>query len=88
MTTTTAEARAKALEARRQLLEALATGVYRVGWAAAKLVLLVLNVVAAPVFAAGWLTRRAFIPAGRWIAAAFMIGYEAGRRPGEKQERR
>lgn len=83
MSTTSVDARARALEARRQLLEALATGLYRVGWAAAKALRLVLLLVGAPFFAAGWATRRVLIPAGRWIAAAFMIGYESGRRPGE-----
>lgn len=68
-------------ETGQQIQAALRVGITWVGWFAAKLVLLVLWCVAAPFYGAGWLTSRALVPAARWSAAAFAVGYEQGRQP-------
>jgi hypothetical protein len=47
-----------------------------------RLVPLLLTVLAAPIVAVGWLTYRTARSVGvglRWTAAAFMVGYDAGR---------
>lgn len=75
------EARERAREATRQAQHAAGTGLYWAGWAVAKLVIVLLWCVALPFVAAGFVTARYLIPAGRWCRAAFAVGYEAGRGP-------
>lgn len=62
--------------------EVAKAGLARLGWLCAKLLLLVVWLVAAPLFAAGYITSRWVIPAGKWCAAAYMTGFEAGIRRG------
>ena len=62
--------------------EVAAAGLARLGWLCAKLLLLVVWTVAAPLFAAGYITSRIIVPAGKWCAAAYMTGFEAGIRRG------
>jgi predicted tellurium resistance membrane protein TerC len=56
-------------------------GLWSVGWALAKLVALLLGVIAAVFFGTGWLAAKV-VPALRWARTAFMLGWEAGRSRG------
>lgn len=71
---------ARTKETGQQIQAALRAGITWVGWLAAKLVLLTLWCVAAPFYGAGYATSRWIIPAGKWTAAAFAVGYEQGRK--------
>lgn len=73
------EAREQAQLATRQAQHAAGTGLYWAGWLAAKLVVLLLWCVAAPLVAAGYVTARWMLPAAGWCRAAVVLGYEAGR---------
>jgi hypothetical protein len=73
------DGRDKLADTGTQIKAAVRVGVMWAGWAVAKLVLLVLWCVAAPFWAAGYITSRWIIPAGKWTGAAFMVGYEQGK---------
>jgi len=68
-------------EAGRVIGGYLRIGVWSIGWILAKLVALVLGVVAAVFFVIGWTTAKV-VPALRWLRAAFVLGWEAGRTRG------
>lgn len=56
-------------------------GLWSAGWALAKLVTLLLAVVAGLFFGLGWACARA-VPVLAWARTAFLLGWEAGRPPG------
>lgn len=56
----------------------LRIGLWSVGWILAKLVAILLGVIAAVFFAVGW-TAAKVVPALRWARTAFVLGWEAGR---------
>lgn len=56
-------------------------GLWSIGWALAKLVAVLLGVIAAVFFAIGW-TAAKVVPALRWARTAFALGWEAGRASG------
>lgn len=66
-------------ETGQQIQAALRVGLIWVGWAIAKFVLAVMWLIAAPFWAAGYATSRWILPAGKWTAAAFAVGYEQGK---------
>lgn len=76
------EARERARDAARDAQRAAGAGLYWVGWLLAKLGIFLMLAVAAPFVAAGWLGSRVAWPAARWTAAAFMVGWEAGKSGG------
>lgn len=74
------DARERASRAGRQLLAAVGTVLYRIGWAAAKLVLLVLWLIGAVFYGIGWIGGRIIWPALVWTATAVKVGWEDGRK--------
>ncbi len=56
-------------------------GLWSIGWLLAKLVAVLLGVIAAAFFAVGWLCSRS-VPALKWARTAFVLGWEAGRASG------
>lgn len=70
--------RTQTAEAGRQIAGYLRVGVWSVGWLLAKLVALILAVVAGICYGIGWLAART-VPVLRWLRAAFLLGWEAGR---------
>lgn len=74
------EAREQARLATRQAQHAAGTGLYWAGFAAAKLATLLVWCVAAPLVAAGFVTSRWVWPSLLWCRAAFLLGFETGRR--------
>jgi hypothetical protein len=73
--------RAKAGEAAKVALGYVRVGVWSIGWALAKLVMLLFAVIAGVFFAIGWCCARA-VPVLRWARTAFALGWEAGRASG------
>lgn len=62
-------------------------GAWWLGWALAKLVVLLLSAIALPLYGIGWLAARA-VPVLRWLGAALALGFESGRGSGARGERR
>ena len=56
-------------------------GLWSAGWALAKLVAVLLGVIAAAFFAIGYAAAKV-VPALRWARTAFVLGWEAGRSRG------
>jgi len=54
-------------------------GLWSAGWLLAKLVAILLGVIAAVFFAIGW-TAAKVVPVLRWTRTAFVLGWEAGRK--------
>lgn len=73
------DGRDKLADTGNQIKAAARAGIMWAGWAIAKFVLAVMWLVASPFFAAGFVTSRWIIPAGKWTAAAFAVGYEQGK---------
>lgn len=64
-----------------QIIGFLRVGLWSIGWVLAKLVAILLGVIAAVFFAIGW-TAAKVVPALRWARTAFALGWEAGRSRG------
>jgi hypothetical protein len=73
--------RDKTREAGKVVAGYLRVGVWSIGWALAKLLTLVMAVIAGVFFAIGWCCART-VPALRWARTAFALGWEAGRASG------
>jgi hypothetical protein len=53
-------------------------GLWSFGWSLAKLVTLILSLLAGVFFGLGWVCARC-VPVLRWARTAFLLGWEAGR---------
>lgn len=73
--------RARTRAAGQDLAKLVRVGLWSVGWLLARVLTLLFAAVAGVFFALGWLCARA-VPALRWVRAAFMLGWEAGRSRG------
>lgn len=73
------ERRDKTREVAQQAVGYTRVGVWSVGWALAKLVVLLMACVAGVFYGIGWAAART-VPVLRWLKAAFVIGWEQGRR--------
>lgn len=73
--------RDKTREAGRIAAGYLRVGLWSVGWLLAKLLTLILSIVAGVFFAIGWSAAKV-VPALRWARTAFVLGWEAGRSRG------
>lgn len=69
--------RDKTREAGRIVAGYARVGLWAVGWALAKLLTLILTVVAGVFFGLGWCCARV-VPVLRWARTAFVLGWEAG----------
>lgn len=76
-------AAADSRDARRQVLGALAVGLYRAGWLLAKLVYVLLVAVGGLFYAVGWVAARAVWPALCWAGKAVRLGWHDARRRGD-----
>lgn len=83
----TGHARHRAGHARRQVASAIGAGFYWAGWALFKLVRLLLLAVGGVFWVLGWTARRVIWPALAWCATAVKLGWEDGRRGGERVAR-
>jgi hypothetical protein len=79
------DARRRANDAGRQVLTAVGAVFYRIGWAAAKLVLLALYILGAVFYGIGWIASRAIWPALVWSGAAVRVGWEDGRKRAQQR---
>jgi hypothetical protein len=59
----------------------LRIGLWSIGWTLAKLVAILLGLIAGVFFVLGWTAARV-VPALRWARTAFVLGWEAGRSRG------
>jgi hypothetical protein len=73
--------RERTREAGRAIAGYVRVGLWSIGWALAKLVVVLLGVVAGVFFGIGWLCART-VPVLRWARTAFVMGWEAGRSRG------
>lgn len=74
------EAKDRSRDAGRQLLAAFGAGIYWAAWVLAKALRLVLLLIAGVFIGLGWVCSRAAWPALKWAAAAFVLGWEQGKR--------
>lgn len=79
------DVRRRANDAGREALTAAGTVFYWIGWAAAKLVLLVLYILGAVFYGIGWIASRAIWPALVWSGAAVRVGWEDGRKRAQQR---
>lgn len=73
------DAQDRAGDTGRRLAAAVRAGLWWIGWAAAKLVLIVLLGLAGVLFGAGWLAGRVLWPGLCWAGRAVKLGYQEGR---------
>jgi hypothetical protein len=78
----TGEAKHRAGDAKRQVVEAIGAGFYWSGWLLFKLVRLLLVAIGGAFWVLGFTVRRVIWPALVWCAAAVKLGWEDGRRAG------
>jgi hypothetical protein len=72
------ERRDKTREVARQAAGYTRVGVWAVGWALAKLLVLLMACVAGLFYGIGWVAART-VPVLRWLKTAFALGWEQGR---------